>query len=180
VILVSESTGPRRSRQRFKCSNCPREAQVSVQIQDKIVRSIEAEFVHNHRLSEVTSRRAPILPSETRDEIQYLTSIGCSAGHIRLHLGLSIPRQSLYNAGWAQLRQYRSNQTAAFEVQIPTYVDYYTRLLRDDNRLAERYFFQSRFPDTTIWTETLIMDVHLIQTDPVFPFLSSWESTSTN
>jgi hypothetical protein len=72
VILVSESIGPSSSRHRFKCSNCACEAHVSFTIRDTIVRFIEAEFVHNHRLSEVTSRRAPIFLSETRDEIQYL------------------------------------------------------------------------------------------------------------
>jgi hypothetical protein len=158
VIFVSESTGPSRRRQRFKCSNCACGAHVSFAIRDNIARFIEAEFVHNHRLSEITSRRAPILLSETRDKIQYLTSIACSAGHIRLHLGLSIPRQSFCKARRAQLRQYRSNQAAALEAQIPTYDDFHTRPLRHDNALAGCYFFQNRFSDTTICTETLIMD----------------------
>jgi hypothetical protein len=75
-----------------------------------------------------------------------------------LHLGLSNQRQTLSNARRAQLRQYRSSQAAALEAQIPTYDDFHTRLLRDDNRLAGCYSFQSRFTDTTICTETLIMD----------------------
>jgi hypothetical protein len=158
VIFVSESTGPSRTRQRFRCSNCDCEAHVSFTIRDNIVRFMEAEFVHNHHLSDVTSKRAPLLTLERREEIQYLTSIGCYAGHIRLQLGLSIPRQTLYNARRIQPRQYRSNQAAALETQIPTYDDYHTRLLRDDNRLAGCYFFQNRFTDTTICTETVIMD----------------------
>jgi hypothetical protein len=158
VIFVSESTGPSRTVQRFRCSNCDREAHVLFTIRDNIVRFMEAEFVHNYRLSEVTSERAPLLTLEARGEIRYLTSIGCSAGHVRLHLGLSVPRRTLYNARRIQFRQYKGNQAAALEAHIPTYDDYHSRLLHDDNRLAGCYFFQSRFTDTTIRTETLIMD----------------------
>jgi hypothetical protein len=144
---------------------------VSFTIHDNIVRFMEAEFVHNHPLSDVTSKRAPLLTLETREKIQYLTSIGFSAGHIQLHLGLSVPPQTLYNARRIQLRQYRSNQAIALEAQIPTYDDYHTRLLPDDNRFVGCYFFQSRFTDTLIRTDNLIIDDTSCRTRCDFPIL---------
>jgi hypothetical protein len=59
VIFLSESTGSRRSRQYFKCSNSDCEIHVSFTIQTNIVKFMEAEFDHNHRLSEVKPKRDP-------------------------------------------------------------------------------------------------------------------------
>jgi hypothetical protein len=84
-----------------------------------------------------------MLSNNERAEIQYLTSIGCTAGQIRLRLGLIVLGQTLYNARRHQPRQYRKNQGIQLEAQIQTYEDFHAHLLRDDNHFARCYFFHS-------------------------------------
>jgi hypothetical protein len=95
---------------------------------------------------------------ETLVKIQDLTSIGCSAGQIRLHLGLTVPAQTLYIARRLQLRQCRRNQAAELKEQIQTYKDCDTYLLRDDHCLAGCSLFYGLLAGSRFCRDTLIMD----------------------
>jgi hypothetical protein len=81
-----------------------------------------------------------MLSNNKRAEIQYLTSLGCTAGQIRLHLGLIVPGQTLCNARTYQPRQYRKDQGIQLEAHIQTDEDFHAHLVRDDNHFAGARF----------------------------------------
>jgi hypothetical protein len=114
-LLLSRTTGVSRTSQRFECHqrNCP--VFVLFIMTDHIVRLTNSRFVHNHLGSETERTPRQFLSEERRAEIRYLTPIGCSGGQIRVHPGLTVPAQTLYNAGRLQLSQYRRNQAARLE-----------------------------------------------------------------
>jgi hypothetical protein len=116
-------------------------------IYGNMVRFIDADFIHDHEISTMTIPGAHVMRSEMRAQIHYLTEFGCNADEIRLHLGLSVFPQVMYNIRHHQLRQYRICQTVQLEKKIPKYSNFDTCLLRDQKYFDGYCFFILSFQE---------------------------------
>jgi hypothetical protein len=169
-MCVARSTGSSRSQQLFVCRHLGCSARVAFTVSDDVVRFGEVGWTHNHEISAMTCDGPPILDSEMRAEICHLKSLGCTAGQIRLRLGLNISGEMLYNVRRNQLRQYRTGQAVQLENEISTDSDFETCFLRDRDHFAGCYFFTLFFQPPQSVKKLLSWMIHLARTVTVSQF----------
>jgi hypothetical protein len=157
-IFVARSTGVSRSQQLFVCRNPTCSARAVYTIEDRVVRFVGANFVHDHDPGAMTVAGARAMDTETREEICHLTELRLTGGQIRLQLGLSESPQVLYNIRRNQLREYRTAQALRLENEITKYPDFDTCLLKQQPHFVACYFFHTAYMGTQICQATLIMD----------------------
>jgi hypothetical protein len=107
-MFVARSTGSSRSQQLFVGRHPSCSTRIAFMVSDDVVGFIKTGWTQNHEISAMTCDGPPIPDSDTRAEICHLTSLGCTAGQIRLRLDLNISGEMLHNVRRNQLRQCRT------------------------------------------------------------------------
>jgi hypothetical protein len=62
-----------------------------------------SNFTHNHPQNDMHIKGVAMLTQEERAEIRYLTSVGFTAGHICLKMGLAVSAEVRFGTRRAQL-----------------------------------------------------------------------------
>jgi hypothetical protein len=159
-MFCAGETGAARGTQKYVCRrhDCPAHITYETEVDQK-VRIYEQHWEHNHDVDEVTLQSFDELTPTQRAQIDDLTSMNMTAGQIRIHMGLAVSAEVLYDARRRQLRKFWQDQAEKLLQEVQNWDDMKVEFKSDEQeRMRAVYFFHKVFKGKEICRQVLILD----------------------